>query len=61
MSINITLENGSKAPIYKQLVEKFEDAIRSGKLKPGELIPSMNDLIKRLLFQSKSGLIKIPT
>ena len=48
MSINITLENGSKAPIYKQLVEKFEDAIRSGKLKPGELIPSMNDFAAQL-------------
>ncbi len=48
MSINITLENGSKAPIYKQLVEKFEDAIRSGKLKPGEQIPSMNDFAAQL-------------
>ena len=48
MAIKITLENGSKSPIYKQLVEKFEDAIRSGLLKPGEQIPSMNDFAIQL-------------
>jgi len=48
MPIQINLETGSKAPIYKQLVEQFEDAIRSGKLKPGEQIPSMNDFAAQL-------------
>ena len=48
MPIQINLETGSKAPIYKQLVEQFEDAIRSGKLKPGEQIPSMNDFAVQL-------------
>ena len=48
MPIQIILETGSKAPIYKQLVEQFEDAIRSGKLKPGEQIPSMNDFAVQL-------------
>lgn len=43
MKTLIVLETSSKIPIYKQLVEQFEDAIRSGKLKPGELVPSMND------------------
>ena len=46
--MNIVLETGSKAPIYKQLVEQFEDAIRSGKLAPGEQIPSMNDFALQL-------------
>ena len=46
--MNIVLETGSKAPIYKQLVEQFEDAIRSGKLQPGEQIPSMNDFAVQL-------------
>ena len=46
--INIILEPGSKAPIYKQLVEQFEDAIRSGKLHAGEQIPSMNDFAVRM-------------
>ena len=50
--INIILEPGSKAPIYKQLVEQFEEAIRSGKLPAGEQIPSMND------FAVKMGISK---
>ena len=48
MSFQITLETSSKAPIYKQLVESLEDAIRSGKLKPGEQVPSMNDFAVQL-------------
>ena len=48
MNFNIVLETGSKSPIYKQLVEQFEDAIRSGKLLPGEQIPSMNDFAAQL-------------
>ena len=48
MSVNIVLETGDKAPIYKQLVEQFEYAIRSGKLKPGEQIPSMNEFAAQL-------------
>lgn len=52
MNIEIILEAGSKAPIYKQLVEQFEDAIRSGKLHAGEQIPSMND------FALKMGISK---
>lgn len=50
--INVVLEPGSKAPIYKQLVEQFEEAIRSGKLPAGEQIPSMND------FAVKMGISK---
>ena len=48
MGYNIVLETGDKAPIYKQLVEQFEDAIRSGELSPGEQIPSMNDFAIQL-------------
>ena len=48
MSFNISLETADKAPIYKQLVEKFEDAIRSGELQPGEQIPSMNEFAAHL-------------
>ena len=43
MGIDILLDVSNKAPIYKQLVEQFEDAIRSGQLKPGEQVASMND------------------
>ena len=48
MSFNISLETADKAPIYKQLVEKFEEAIRSGELQPGEQIPSMNEFAMQL-------------
>lgn len=48
MPYQINLETSSKAPIYKQLVEKLEEAIRSGKLHPGEQVPSMNDLALHL-------------
>ena len=52
MGIDIILDISDKAPIYKQLVEQFEDAIRSGKLKPGEQVASMND------FASQMGISK---
>lgn len=48
MSLQINLETGSKNPIYKQLVDQFEDAIRSGAIKPGEQVPSMNDFALQL-------------
>ena len=48
MPLQINLETGSKNPIYKQLVGQFEDAIRSGQLKPGEQVPSMNDFATQL-------------
>ena len=48
MDYNIVLETGDKAPIYKQLVEQFEDAIRSGRLCSGEQIPSMNEFALQL-------------
>lgn len=48
MAIRINLETGAKSPIYKQLVEQFEDAIRAGKYQPGEQIPSMNEFAMQL-------------
>ena len=48
MPVNIRLEHESKAPLYKQLLEQFEDAIRSGELIPGEQVSSINDFAKQL-------------
>ena len=48
MGIDIILDISDKAPIYKQLVEQFEEAIRSGKLKPGEQVASMNDFAMQM-------------
>lgn len=48
MGIKITIDTSAKAPIYKQLVEMFENAIQSGELKPGEQVASMNDFAYQL-------------
>lgn len=42
MIINISKESGR--PIYIQVAESFEDAIRKGEFKEGELLPSLNEL-----------------
>ena len=47
MSLNIHVDPGSKTPLYKQLLAQFEDAIHSGRLAPGEMLSSMNDLSAR--------------
>lgn len=47
MSFEIVLATEEKTPIYKQLVSQFEDAIRSGRLKSGEQVPSMNEFAAR--------------
>lgn len=52
MSVEIMIDTASKMPIYKQLVDQFEEAIRSGKLKAGEQIASMND------FSAQIGISK---
>ena len=44
MALEILVNPGSKTPLYKQLLHQFENAIRSGTLSSGELLPSMNDL-----------------
>lgn len=46
MLIRINLE--SKVPIYKQLITCIKSLIESGKLKPGEDLPSMNYLSAEL-------------
>ena len=38
------LDANGKEPIYKQIVSQVERALRDGGLKPGEQLPSMNDL-----------------
>lgn len=48
MSIQIKIDLEDKLPIYKQLLEQFESAIRSGNLLPGEQIPSINDFAVQL-------------
>lgn len=42
--IKFDIDTTSKTAVYKQLINAVSDAIRDGKLKTGELVPSMNTL-----------------
>lgn len=44
MNLKIRIDPASKIPIYKQLIVQFEDAIHSGVLAAGAVLPSMNEL-----------------
>lgn len=43
MSFKVKVDKFCTTPIYKQLVQQFENAIRSGRLQEGYLLPSMNE------------------
>ena len=42
--MKLTLEPGLSMPLYNQLVTQIQHAVSSGKLLPGQLLPSLNDL-----------------
>ncbi len=48
MDISFMITSNGGLPIYKQLLQQFEQKIKSGKLAPGELVPSMNELADEL-------------
>lgn len=48
MSNNMNIEVVDRIPIYKQLIEHFETEIIGGRLKPGDAVPSMNELASQL-------------
>lgn len=48
MQINFIINSTGKTPVYKQLLAQIEAAIRSGKIKNGEILPSMNELSEML-------------
>lgn len=48
MTFFITINFSNKIPVYRQIVQQFESAIISGKIKPGEQVPSMNELAESL-------------
>lgn len=45
---NIKVDLESKVAVYKQLVEQISSAVRDGRLKSGEIVPSMNVLSDEL-------------
>lgn len=44
----IVISPTNPAPMYKQLTEQIKDAITSGKMKPGEKLPSIRELTEEL-------------
>lgn len=48
MSVPFKLDQSGGVPVYKQLIRQFESLIKSGSLKSGELVPSMNELSQEL-------------
>ena len=47
--VNITLDHHSGVPIYRQIVRQVGDAVASGRLKPGDRLPSQRDLAQQLV------------
>ncbi len=48
MAISFMINHNGGLPVYKQLLRQFVTKIRSGKLAPGEIVPSMNELSSEL-------------
>ncbi len=44
MPIRLELDKNSRTPMYKNIVNAIEKAIKSGECKSGDLLPSMNEL-----------------
>lgn len=48
MALDLSLDRGSRVPLYFQLAQQLEDAIRDGRLRPGDRIDTETDLAERL-------------
>lgn len=48
MPLDLSLDRGSRVPLYFQLAQQLEDAIRDGRLQPGDRIDTETDLAERL-------------
>lgn len=46
--MTIIINNSSQAPIYEQIIKQIKVMITSGKLKPGEALPSVRGLAREL-------------
>ena len=44
----IRLENSSAVPVYRQIVDQIKYQVASGALRPGDRLPSVRDLARRL-------------
>lgn len=48
MSVVIKIDNDSRVPVYKQLMDQIESGIKEGYYASGDILPSMNELSARL-------------
>jgi DNA-binding GntR family transcriptional regulator len=48
MPLDLSLDRSSRVPLYFQLAQQLEDAIRDGRLRPGDRIDTETDLAERL-------------
>jgi DNA-binding GntR family transcriptional regulator len=48
MSLDLSLDRASRVPLYFQLAQQLEEAIRDGRLRPGDRIDTETDLAERL-------------
>jgi GntR family transcriptional regulator len=46
--INFTLDSTSAAPIYRQIIQQIEYAILSGRMRPGDRLPTIRSLAVEL-------------
>lgn len=44
----IRIENSSAVPVYRQIVDQIRYQVASGALRPGDRLPSVRDLARRL-------------
>ena len=47
-NINFTLDNANGAPIYRQIIQQIEYAILSGRMQPGDRLPTIRSLAVEL-------------
>jgi len=47
-NINFTLDNANGAPIYRQIIQQIEYAILSGRMRPGDRLPTIRSLAVEL-------------
>jgi len=46
--VNFTLDNANGAPIYRQIIQQIEYAILSGRMRPGDRLPTIRSLAVEL-------------
>ena len=55
MPLDIVIMTGSTVPIYRQIADQVCRAVATGKLVPGEQVPSVRALAEELVINPKSG------